>query len=552
MDRRKEFERLLQSALSGSLSRQDALRAQELMRADREFLEEWVDHFRLDSILQEELDGAAIVDLVDLVSSSGGPGEVGLRERRGEDVRGGLARQAARASQTSGLKWALAGVCVLAAGLLLMFVWQSPRTRPVTKQLPVPDETIAMIAQTSGDVWREDNVPPMKLPPGRLQLDSGFAEIRVYNGVTLFLEGPVDLDLLSLDRAHLREGKLRASVPDGAEGFSVTTDSVRLVDRGTEFAISSAADGVSKIHVIDGLVDVFPKDVGNTSDNEFGKSLVEGESVEVGPTFGLREASFDLFGFPSASAIDESVSARYRRWQQWSEEFSRRSDLVVYFNFEEGDKQLLSRQGVTNLATVQGLEVKATVVGCEVVPGRWPQKQALGFYNTTDRIRVRVPGRYPQLTFACWVRVDELRGVNQALLLTDVFDSWRPHWQIARQGDLKLGIGQSSVKLSRQMQTGSTPLVSLSPLGRWTHLATTYDSQSKTVRHFVNGTQTAWNRLPRAEPLRIGAAEIGNWLRPRKTGDEPIRNLDGRIDEFVLLSTALHPEEIQEIFEAGR
>ncbi|MFG0288742.1 MAG: LamG-like jellyroll fold domain-containing protein [Rhodopirellula sp. JB044] len=534
------------------MSRQDALRAQELMRADREFLEEWVDHFRLDSVLRDELDGAAIVDLVDLVGSSDEAGEVRLSESRDENGQRNPTRRTVSATQTTGLKWVLVGVSALAAGLLLMFVWQQPRTRSETERGPVPDQTIAMIAQTSGDEWHEGRVPPMKLSPGRLQLDSGFAEIRVYNGVTLFLEGPVDLDLLSLDRAHLREGKLRASVPDGAEGFSVTTDSVRLVDRGTEFAISSAADGVSKIHVIDGLVDVFPNGVVNTSDDEFGKSLVEGESVEVGPSFGLREASFDLFGFPSASAIDESVSARYRRWQQWSEGFSRRSDLVVYFNFEEGDKQLLSRQGVANLAAVQGAKVKATVVGCEVVPGRWPQKQALGFYNTTDRIRVRVPGRYPQLTFASWVRIDELRGVNQALLLTDVFDSWRPHWQIAKQGDLKLGIGQSSVKLSRQMQTGSKPLVSLSPLGRWTHLATTYDSQSKTVRHFVNGTQTAWNRLPRAEPLRIGAAEIGNWLRPRETGDEPIRNLDGRIDEFALLSTALRPEEIQEIYRAGR
>ena len=228
----------------------------------------------------------------------------------------------------------------------------------------------------------------------------------------------------------------------------------------------------------------------------------------------------------------------------------------VWVDFQDAEERTLSREGILNLAGPQNAPhdkvIKATVVGCDLLSGRWPQKRAVGFYRNTDRIRIRVPGRYPRMTFACWVRIDQLRGVNQALLLTDSFDDWNPHWQIATEGDLKLGIGQSTQSLREQMRSGSKPLASLSPLGRWTHLATTYDAKTKIVRHYVNGEQAAWNELPRAEPLHIGAAEIGNWLRPRTTGAEPVRNLNGRIDEFILLQSALDAEAVRAIYENGR
>jgi DNA-directed RNA polymerase specialized sigma24 family protein len=53
-------------------------------------------------------------------------------------------------------------------------------------------------------------------------------------------------------------------------------------------------------------------------------------------------------------------------------------------------------------------------------------------------------------------------------------------------------------------------------------------------------------------PLRIEAAEIGNWVVPRETGAEPIRNFNGRIDEFLLFRAALEPHEIRQMYEAGR
>ncbi|WP_442508861.1 LamG-like jellyroll fold domain-containing protein [Novipirellula sp. SH528] len=543
-DTDREFANLLQLAIDGEIDPGQGQRLQDLMRGNPERMNAWVDHFRLDSLLSNEIDRSSVVDLVDLVCPQDSSGNDVLPAVNQTDYH-------KRDRPRSNAWWAVTAILAVSV-LFLAFLFATDRSLSqfasvaTSKQL---DTSIAILAQTSEDVWHGNIEPPLLLSPGRLQLESGLAEIRVYNGVTLYLEGPVDLDLITLDHAHLRHGKLRASVAEQAEGFTVTTDAVRLVDRGTEFAISAGEDGRSQVHVFDGLVDLYPSDK-QTPDDVGGRAVVEGESVEVDPSFETRETEFALDRFPSAQSMDQSVANRFERWQAWSTEFAKRPDLLVYYNFEEFGEQGNGRNTVVDLASEK--PINATVVGCETLTGRWPQKKALGFYNPADRLRVRIPGRWPNLTMACWVRLDELRGVNQALLLTDSFNAWQPHWQIAKEGVLKLGIGQDTVKESRRMRSPSAPLKELAPLGRWMHLATVYNSKQKTVEHYVNGIQAGSNVLPVAEPLHIGTAEIGNWLQPRQTGDEPIRNLDGRIDEFMLFRSALDAETIKEIYKAGR
>lgn len=563
----REFAGLLQQAIDGNLEPNQGPRLQQLMQQVPARMDVWVDHFRLDSYLANEIDRDSVVDLVDLVcdldpsqrdqatseSRAGGDAEpVSSRQvtgAQGSDAKGSIVKRPAASK-----KWRLLVVAAAIAATVMFFIampsWKRlpPSVAPITRFAPV-DDSIAMVVQTSNDVWVNRVEPPFLLSPGRLQLESGLAELRIYNGVTLYLEGPVDLDLVSLDSARLRRGKLRANVPDQAEGFTVVTDEVRLVDRGTEFAISAGEDGLSQVHVFDGLVDLYPS--GEAPPVEANKRAVnEGESVEIDSSFSSREANLNLADFPSPAAIDQSVASRFESWRAWSAEFATRPDLLLYYNFEEFGEKPNGRNTVVDQS--QFKSINATVVGSELLKGRWPQKKAYGFYRSADRLRVNIPGRWPKLTLACWVRVDELRGVNQALLLTDTFEEWQPHWQISKEGTLKLGIGQETVEASRRLRSPSTPLEDLGAIGRWMHLATVYNSSNNTVSHYVNGIAAGAVRLPVAEPLRIGTAEIGNWLKPRKAGDEPIRNLDGRIDEFVLFREALDAQEIQAIYEAGR
>ncbi|WP_246145877.1 LamG-like jellyroll fold domain-containing protein [Rubripirellula lacrimiformis] len=541
----REFAKLLDLAVNGQIDHVGLARAEQLMQEDRQRMECWVDHFRLDSMLSDEMDRRSIVDLVDLVAAS---------NEADSPETGTLA--AWLASHLSGRTMPWIAATALAAVLLLML---APRfwtpSNSVVSQLPHRTDSsgaIAMLVQSTADRWKGRTQSPAMLSPGRLQLESGLAEIEIYNGVTMYLEGPVDLDLISLDRVHLHHGKIRAVVPEQALGFTVTTESVQLVDRGTEFAISAEYQGLSKVHVFDGLVDLYPIDQPDVDDDKPGHPVHQGQSVEVGPAFATRETELDPDEFPSASAIDRSVEQRRQRWVQWSQQFAKRSDLVLYFTFENPRDHKPHRQRVDNLASPPQEPSQGTIVGGESMAGRWPGKNAIGFYHSADRVRVRVPGDFPQLTLACWARVDELRGANQALLLTDTFEPWQPHWQIAREGVLKLGIGQPTPQEARAMRSPSQPLNSVTPIGRWMHLATVYDSETKSVQHYINGDHAGSNQLPSAKPLRIGTAEIGNWLKPRTEGGEPVRNLDGRIDEFMLLRSALDAKAIREMYEAGR
>jgi hypothetical protein len=72
------------------------------------------------------------------------------------------------------------------------------------------------------------------------------------SGVTLTLEGPADLELLSIDRVHCRRGKLRTRVPQGADGFIVSTPGSAVVDLGTEFGVNVADDGKTHLMVFKG------------------------------------------------------------------------------------------------------------------------------------------------------------------------------------------------------------------------------------------------------------------------------------------------------------
>src|SRR5262249_29097803 len=87
---------------------------------------------------------------------------------------------------------------------------------------------------------------------GRLVLRAGRITLGLLSGVTLTLEGPADLELLSIDRAHCRRGKLRTCVPHGAEGFVVTTPGSAVVDLGTEFGLNVADDGKARVMVFKG------------------------------------------------------------------------------------------------------------------------------------------------------------------------------------------------------------------------------------------------------------------------------------------------------------
>jgi hypothetical protein len=93
------------------------------------------------------------------------------------------------------------------------------------------------------------------LPKGKLRVLEGRAVLSMLSGVSVVVEAPADIDLVSIDRIACLRGKLRARVPDGAEGFVVSGPGSAVVDLGTEFGMNVRPDGKSRGKVFEGEVE---------------------------------------------------------------------------------------------------------------------------------------------------------------------------------------------------------------------------------------------------------------------------------------------------------
>ena len=84
------------------------------------------------------------------------------------------------------------------------------------------------------------------------------------------------------------------------------------------------------------------------------------------------------------------------------------------------------------------------------------------------------------------------------------------------------------------------------------HLAVVYDLPSDSIRHYFNGQEAATGAINSPLPVTLDQMEIGNWTPQIGQPLEPIRNFNGRLDEFLIFRRALTSGEIQKLFEIGR
>lgn len=132
-----------------------------------------------------------------------------------------------------------------------------------------------------------------KVSPQRMSLTEGTVCFTFANGVALTVEAPADLELLDKDHVTLHAGQLVAFVPDGAEGFTVLTESAEVVDRGTEFGVSTSDDGSSEVIVFDGEVELSTRTASETTPTR----VFAGTAFRVAPENGpqLREFQPDRY-----------------------------------------------------------------------------------------------------------------------------------------------------------------------------------------------------------------------------------------------------------------
>lgn len=386
--------------------------------------------------------------------------------------------------------------------------------------------------------------------PGRLAIESGYAQIEFYCGAAVILEGPAELDLKSPVLAYVRSGRLRAQVPPAARGFTLEVEDLKVVDLGTEFGLSVTDAGAS-IQVFDGEVEL-------QQTAQADRLLSAGEALLHTPAGAFQETESTPTEFLDLASLESRARNQYReryeRWQEWSQRLRRDERVIAYYAFDEPGGW--TRRMPCSLLPANS-ELDAAIVGARPVAGRWPSKGGLEFKRPGDRMRVQIPGEFKSLTFACWVNIDSLDRRFNSLFLTDNYNQGEPHWQILDTGQLYFSVrpkGQSEPG-PRDYKALSPPFWKASLSGRWLHLATVYDVESRSITHYLDGQLLSHHDVPPEQIVatRIGTASIGNWSLPTQSDASfAIRNLNGSIDEFTLYAAALTGEQIKDIYDHGK
>ncbi len=550
-----EFESLISAWLDGRISEEQSQDLQARIKSSADARRQFVLFANLDAALRRMASGDASSDLrrpSRVIPDTSLQDEIGM------------------IGANRSIAWGYIAVCFGLICLCVGVAYQLGRIRTAT----TPENTVAQIA-TAPDVeqtisghaslrriagikwtqgfrnYREGDV----LSAATVAFDEGIAEIDFFCGATLVVEGPARLELESDWSVRLVSGRLRASVPPVAQGFVVKAADAEVIDLGTEFAMDVGADH-ALVEVLDGEV----KFRGGQHD---GKHLTTGEKQAFSGS-NIDQVSFD--GLSTIGDVDRLRQAeqlkRFGQWKNHSEHLKSDPRLIAYYPIAEA----LNNREVVNRSAA-GKKRNAIMVGTvSVLDGRFGElSSAVGFERPGARLRTRIEGEFSAFTFACWVRINSLDNLYNALFMGDGYENGEPHWQIRNDGKMMFsvmvddtpgaGLGNSpDTRLHRVYFTD--PIWDASQSGQWVHLAATFDPASRMVCQYVNGKQVSAQYIEDlyvVEKLRIGAAEIGNWGQPlRNTPRFAMRNLNGLIDEMVIFDATLDAGELARLYESGK
>jgi len=534
----REFDEAVAAVCHNAASDEQAQALNTLLRSDGNARDEYIRRLEVHSRLASTPDlfaGAVTDDTLaahaglDAVSRSAVP-----------------ARQSSRPARHRNKVWAMAfaaGIALVAAG------WWGLSSLNQDLRKGTTSTAVAMLNRVVDAEWMPGTgVPRLGAPlePGTLRLNSGLAQIVFYSGARVAIQGPAELEIISESEAACRRGRLTAEVPPQARGFRIATPQLSLKDLGTSFGLA-VTDRRTELHVFTGAVEMRPTAGGS------GQDLSEGQGAMVEYARPIQFIEAGRAGFASLFDLQaKSLAAEARRYDQWRAASERLDDdrsLLVHLDFEAGAS---ADWRLRNLGRKSGSVPDATIVGCQSINGRWPEKRALEFQSVNDRVRLSVPGEFESLTLAAWVRVQGLDRKINSLFMSDGFLPGTLHWLIRNDGVLGLTVIGADPR-DHQI-VASPPVLTLDQFGLWLHLAVVLDGDAKHVTHYVNGLRVSERELRIAPPFRIGAAELGNWNAKGFPDNDPflIRNFSGAMDEFLLFGRALNAAEIGDLHADGK
>ncbi len=525
----EEHKQLIDNLLEGNISDVDFLRLEAAMIVNEDARLAYYERQKLHVALQIEAE-----------SQSGNQSSV--------------SRIMQAASKPGKIDWLVATAFTTLVLFITMLVWHIRQDSKNYRQklLEPVASGFGVFAGESNAVWA--NHPSLGtgdlVPQGSLILKSGIAQLELFSGVMILIEGHAEFEVISSMELSVIQGKVRAQVPDPARGFRIHTASGDAVDLGTELSIEVSMEHTD-IYVVRGNAEWHPN-------NQVLHKLTEGESLR----WDVRKAQLIAGGSPHESEpvnlgafTQDQTNQRANRldaWKEHSKELRSDSRLLAYFPMDQpGNWQ---RQ----LKDESGRGIHGTIIRANRTSDRWSQPfSGLDFSSTGSRVRLTIPGEHRSLTLMCWAKIDSLDRLYNSLFLTDGHELHEPHWQIMNDGRLFFSVKAVEKKGKKDKHVAySPPIWTPAQSGQWMHIATVYDGDAATTTHYLNGKAISIDHIPeelQIKSVNIGAASIGNWSKPKRSDPNfAVRNLNGTIDEFAIFSAALNAKEINDIHDIGK
>jgi hypothetical protein len=418
---------------------------------------------------------------------------------------------------------------------------------PDDKPEQVIVDSVAVLTKTVGVEWSDEgSIKPElgnTLEPCTLKLESGLAQIEFLQGSTVVLEGPVEFEIVNPNGGALRFGKLRASVPQVATGFTIEVPNGKIIDLGTEFGLHVHKGGSTEVFVYKGRV-LYEGNAGE--DEDVFREISGGESIFIDPYGYPRWVEMPTEPFMGKAELAyrsmEESQRRHSAWVQLSKEIAQDPKTRLYFTFDNQDDW---SRVLLDASTSSEKPSNGAVIGCKWEDGRWAGKGALAFKRDNDRVRLNLPKHLISATLAAWIKIDALPQSIAPIICAEPLSLGATCWSINKQGQLALRV--KSVKGFELYE--SAVAFGKERVGRWTHVATTLDSESKMISHYVNGRSFSHEKMAKLVPLSFEKSLLGHaYDMPDQDGIA----LRGSIDEFVLFEEAYQEDEIRRIYEIGR
>ncbi len=124
----------------------------------------------------------------------------------------------------------------------------------IVEQRPAPPS--AILTRADNARWQEKSSTTARdyLAGQTLQVRTGQAELTFAHGAMVVVQGPADFEVCSPNSGFLHRGKLVATVPSRAIGFTIKTPMAEIVDLGTEFGVEVDDQQNAEVHVFTGVV----------------------------------------------------------------------------------------------------------------------------------------------------------------------------------------------------------------------------------------------------------------------------------------------------------